>query len=717
MATRDGLNRQRSGVGTSQTAFNQGLALHRGGRLDEAVRHYLIALALEPRQFDALHMLGVLCIQRGQLEEGRELIEEAIGVQPGVAVAHGNLANALNRLKRYEDALATCERAIAVDPNFADAYGNQGLALHQLGRASAALESYRRLAALRRGDAQPVFNQAAILRELGRLDEALAAFDRVVCLKPDHAEGYRARGLTLHDLGRREEALESLDRATALNPPSAEAHFDKGNTLLALQRPEDALACFDEAIKLRPGYAEAHDGRGTALNEIKQYQEALASYDQAIVLKPDYAQAYSNRVGPLRALQRPEEAFESCERAISLRPDYAEAHNNRMGALYDLRKVDEAIAASDRALALRPDFADAHNNRAVMLLELRRLDEALRGFKRAVALQPDYAEAHFNLAMCQLMLGDEANGWAEYEWRWRTDQFEHALRDLAAPLWLGRESLHGRTILLHAEQGLGDAIQFCRHVPQVAALGATVILEVPRGLERLLSSLDGVSQVVVRDAPLPRFEFQTPLMSLPLALGISPDDRQRTYLTPDPTLASDWQSRLADDRRFRVGLCWAGGARPDQPAADAIDRRRSLSLDSFALFADIPGVTFYSLQKGPPATQLLEAQARNWSGPAIIDLTAELKDFADTAALVANLDLIVTCDTSTAHLAGALGKPVWILNRFDACWRWLHNRDDSPWYPSARLFRQPSPGDWDTVAGEVGDELRHLAKSGHMAAA
>ena len=717
MATRDGLNRQGSGVGASQIAFSQGLALHRSGRLDEAAQRYLGALALDPRHFDALHMLGVLFIQAGQLEQGKELIEGALGIRPDVAAAHANLANALNSLKRHEDALASCERAIALEPDFADAHGNRGLALHRLGRMSEALESYRRLAALRRADPQPVFNQAAILRELGRLDEALAAFDRVVCLKPDHAEGYRARGVTLHELGRWEDALSSLDHAIALNPTSAEAHFDKGRTLLALQRPEDALARFDEAIKLRPNHAEAHDGRGATLNELKRHQEALVSYDQAILLKPDYAQAYSNRVVPLRELRRLEEALESCERAISLQPDYAEAHNNRVGALYELRKVDEAIAAADRALALKPDFAQAHNNRAVMLVELRRLDEALAGFKRAVALEPDYAEAHYQMAMCQLMLGDDANGWSEYEWRWRTCQFEYALRDLGAPLWLGSESLHGRTILLHAEQGLGDAIQFCRYVPQVAALGATVVLEVLGGLERLLSRLDGVSQIVVRGAPLPRFDFQTPLMSLPLALGVRPDGLQRTYLSPDPTLSSDWRARLAGDSCFRVGLCWAGGTRPDQPVADSIDRRRSLSLDAFAPFADIPGVTFYSLQKGPPATQLFEAQARNWPGPAIIDLTAELKDFADTAALVANLDLVIACDTSTAHLAGALGKPVWILNRFDACWRWLHDRDDSPWYPSARLFGQRSPGDWDTVVAEVGDELRLLAKSGRSVAA
>jgi len=313
------------------------------------------------------------------------------------------------------------------------------------------------------------------------------------------------------------------------------------------------------------------------------------------------------------------------------------------------------------------------------------------------------------MAMCRLTRGDYAQGWAEYEWRWQTRQFEEAGRDLGAPLWLGREDLRGRTILLHGEQGLGDVLQFCRYVPQVAALGATVVLEVYAGLDRLLGRLEGVGLVVVRGRPPPPTDFQTPLMSLPLALGAGPDGERGPYLSADPEQAAVWAGRMAGPRALRVGLCWAGGTRPDQPIADAIDKRRSLSLESFALLADVPGVQIYSLQKGPPAAQLAQALARGWAGPSIIDWTDELKDFADTAALVANLDLVIACDTSTAHLAGALGKPLWVLNRFDSCWRWLTERADSPWYPSARLFRQTEPGDWDSVVQEIRRELLSLA--------
>jgi tetratricopeptide (TPR) repeat protein len=630
--------------GSAQTLWSQGLALHQAGRLGEARQQYEAALAIDPRHFDSLHLLGVICIQTGGLDQGAALIGQAIALNPHVAAAHGNLANAFNGLGRYEDALASCDRALALQPDHAESHGNRGLALYQLGRPG----------------------------------EALGSFDRLIALKPTHAKAHCNRGIMLRDLARLEEALASFGQAIALKPDYAEACYSQGITLNELGRPLEALDSFDRAIALRPDYAEAWYNQGIALRELRRPLEALASYD----------------------------------RAIALKPDYAEAHSNRGNALTDLKRYEEALASYDRAIALKPDYAEAYGNRGVMLFEMRRMEEALADYDRAIALKPDYAEAHYNRAMHSLTQGDYARGWAQYEWRWRTTQFEEAVRDLAAPLWLGREDLRGRTILLHAEQGLGDTLQFCRYVPQVAARGATVVLEVQAGLERLLARLEGVDRIVTRGQALPPHDFHTPLVSLPLALGAGPDGDLRPYLEPDPEQAAAWAARLAGTGGLRVGLCWAGGSRPDQPIAHAIDKRRSLPLEAFAPLAAIPGLELYSLQKGPPAAQLLEVQARGWPGPPIIDLTAELKDFADTAALVANLDLVISCDTSTAHLAGGLCVPVWILNRFDACWRWLADRDDSPWYPGARLFRQTVPGAWDDVIEQVKRDLLALAAQG-----
>lgn len=657
-----------------QAIFDQGLALHQAGRLDEARQRYEAALAIDPNHFDALHMLGVSCIQTGQRERAVELIRRAVRVNPAVAAAHGNLANVLNGLRRFDEALACCDRAIALNPQFAEAHGNRGQALNELGRYQEALASYERVVALK-PTAQAFFNQATLLREVGRQDAALESFDRALALKSDHAEAHRGRGVILSELGRAEEALESLDRALGLRPDYAEAHFNRAIALRELQRPEEALASHDRAIALKPTYSEAYNHRGNALIDLKRFEDGLLSY----------------------------------ERAIELKSDYADAHNNLGNALYEVRSLEPALASFRRAVALEPDHAEYHSNMGVVLNELRRLDEAMASYDQALVLQPENPETHHNQAMCRLTLGDFAEGWAQYEWRWRAGQFS-AGRELDAPLWLGGECLAGRTILLRAEQGLGDTLQFCRYVADVAAMDAKVVLEVQPGLERLLARLGGVNQVVALGADdLPPYDFHTPLMSLPLALGANPVARHGDYLSAIPEEAAAWAARLAPSGKLRVGLCWAGGVRPDRRVANRIDQRRSLSLDAFSALARVEGIQVYSLQKGPPAAQLAEAKARGWSGPQVIDLTAELKDFADTAAFVANLDLVITCDTAVAHLAGGLGKPVWILNRYDACWRWLNGRDDSPWYPSARLFRQPAPGDWDGVIERVTRALSLLA--------
>jgi tetratricopeptide (TPR) repeat protein len=690
-----------------QAIYERGLALHRSGRLEEASRLYQEVLAGDPDHVETLHLLGVYCVQTGRLEDAARLIGQAVALRPDFVDAHGNLATALNSLRRHEDALAAADRAIALQPSHASAHGNRGQALQALGRPDEALASYDQAAGLN-PTALAHFNRAAVLRELGRLDDAVAAYDQAVALKPDYAEAHRARGTTLAELGRRIEALAAHDRAVACNPAYAEGHWSRGVTLRDLGRPAEALESLDRAIALRPAYAEAHGARGNVLMDLMARDEALASYETATRLNPDYFEVWSNKVVALRELRRPDEALAAADRALAIRPDYSAGHSNRGAALYDLRRLDEALESYDRAISLQPDYAEALSNRGTVLFEMRRLPEALAAHEAALAAEPDYADAHHNQAMCRLALGDFARGWEQYEWRWRTAPYAPAVRDFAAPLWLGRESLQGRTILIHAEQGFGDALQFCRYTPAVAALGARVVLEVPGPLRRLMSRLDGVAQAIPRGETPPKIDFQVPMMSLPHALPGEGFGPQEAYLFADPTDVAAWAERLGPRTDLRVGLCWAGGTRPDQLVQDSFDKRRSLSLEAFAPLAGIQGVSFHSLQKGPPAEQLAEVVERGWAGPEILDLTAELADFADTAALVANLDLVITCDTAIAHLAGGLGKPVWILNRFDACWRWLDGREDTPWYPSGRLFNQPAPGDWANLIERVENALRRL---------
>ena len=530
----------------------------------------------------------------------------------------------------------------------------------------------------------------------GRAADAALFMTRATVADPKHADAHYNRGVALGELGQQADAAESYRRATALNPAHADAFFNRGVMLGTLGLHAEALECYARTLALQPRYAEAHQNRGIALAGLDRHAEALASYDQAIALRPGHAASHNNRGAALAALGRPLDALVEYDRAIALRPGHAEAHVNRAIALHDLDRPAEALASCDRALALRADHAEAHFNRGNALRELNRHAEALEAYERAIAIDPGHASAHWNLADCRLLLGDFAGGWREYEWRWRLRQRAHGRRDFAQPLWLGEQPLEGRTILLHAELGLGDALQFCRYVPRVAALGATVLLEVQAGLVPLLGSLTGVYEVLPRGATLPAFDYHCPLMSLPLAFRTDAATIPATipYLKSDPARVAAWQRRLGPRKQPRVGVAWSGSR------ALANDKRSMRLSDFLPLLAE--GIEWISLQKEVAADEANKLA----SITGLRHFGDELGDFADTAALIELVDLVVTVDTSVTHVAGALGKEVWILLPYGTHdWRWQLGREDSPWYPNARLFRQPAPGDWGSVVGRVAGEL------------
>jgi tetratricopeptide (TPR) repeat protein len=535
----------------------------------------------------------------------------------------------------------------------------------------------------------------------GRNDDAASLIGEAVAAQPGEVR-YRCNlAAALNQAGRAEEALATLRQTAALHPDAAEVHNNIGNALVRLGCHDEALASYDRAIALRPGYDEAFYNRGIAQQALKRYDAAAASYRQTIALQPDYLEAYNNLGIVLVELGRFEEALATYDQVLALDPDYDNAFYNRGVALQTMERYEAAIASYDQAIALRPDYADAFKNRGMTLQALDRHDEALADFDRTIAVRPDHAPTHFAKSVCILQTGDLSRGWREYEWRWRTPELMAAWRQFPEPLWRGDQPIGGKTILLHAEQGLGDTLQFCRLVPQVAALGAKVILEVQQPLWRLLADFPGATQTIIRGEELPPFDLHCPLLSLPLALGTTLETIPAvTYIAADPELLAGWRERLAALPGLRVGLVWAG--RPGLVA----DRRRSIALERFAPLAEVPGVSLVSLQKGAAAASVHASSALR-----LHDFTDDLLDFADTAALVASLDLVIGVDTSVIHLAGALGRPVWLLDRFDNCWRWLRGREDSPWYPTLRLFRQTAPGDWEGVIARVGVALRGLVDS------
>jgi predicted negative regulator of RcsB-dependent stress response len=432
-----------------------------------------------------------------------------------------------------------------------------------------------------------------------------------------------------------------------------------------------------------------------ALVEQGKLTEAVASYQQALRLKPDYAEAQCNLGMALADQGKLTEAIACYQQALRLKPDLAEAHCNLGVALAQQGELGEAMRCYQHALRLKPDYAEAHGNVGVVRAEQGKLTEAVADYQQALRLKPDYAAAHLNLAQIWLLKGEFDRGWAEYEWRWKHRGFSPP--PYPQPLWDG-SSLQGRTILLFAEQGLGDTLQFIRYAPLVQRRGGNVIVQCQEPLQRLLATCAGIDHQVVAGRALPFFDVRAPLLSLPLLFrtSLATIPPNIPYLLADPALRAHWQQELSGLREFKVGITWRGN--PEHKR----DQRRSVPLLAFAPLAAVPGVRLVSLQKGPGREQLPDLADRL----GLLDLADRLEDFADTAAVLTNLDLVITVDTAVAHLAGALGVPVWVALPLVPDWRWLLEREDSPWYPSMRLFRQSAWGDWAGVFERLTEALR-----------
>ncbi|MFZ2066612.1 MAG: tetratricopeptide repeat protein [Xanthobacteraceae bacterium] len=606
---------------------------------------------------------------------------------------------------RLAEAERIYRQILAVLPDHFDSRQLLGAIFLQRGQHAEALQHIERALKSSPDNVFVLNNQGVVLQELKRYEEALKNLERALVLRPDYADAHSNRGNVLKALLRFNEALASYDRALALRPDFAQAHSNRGDVLCELKRFEEALASCERALKLQPNFAEAHCNRANALRKLKRLDEALAGYDRALSLKPNYADAHSNRGTVLHDLHCFEEALVSYDRALALRPDFAEALSNRGNALQELHRFEEALEEYQRACRLRQDFAEAYSNCGNALRELDRFEEALASFERAIALRPEFAEAHFNAAHCLLLTGEFGRGWKQYEWRWLTDQLNSEERSFAQPQWTGSNEIAGKTILLHAEQGLGDTLQFCRYVPRVTARGARVILEVQKPLVALMPTLASGTEIIAKGDALPAFDLHCPLLSLPLAFNTELDTipGEIRYLSSDPAKRDGWRARLGPHNKSRVGLVWAGDPRKRLPNAHLIDRQRSVTFDILAPLFDVAECEFVSLQKGEDAVaQLRNSPLRH----RVIDWSGDFHDFSDTAALIDNLDLVIAVDTSVAHLAGALGKPMWLLNRYNTCWRWLLDRDDSPWYPSVRQFRQDKTRKWDPVIARVAAALR-----------
>jgi tetratricopeptide (TPR) repeat protein len=591
------------------------------------------------------------------------------------------------------------QEVLRLQPDQVDALHGAGLVAAQRGDPRGAVELIGRALELDPRNAAALCNRGLALREIRELDAALSDYDRAIEIQADFAEVYSNRGVVLLELQRLDAALASCDRAIAINPQLAEAYSNRGDVLKELNQLNEALDSYDEAIKRKPDLAEAYSNRANVLKELNRLDAALDSCNRAIEIRVDFAEAHSNRADVLWRLNRLDEALESCARALSIDPNLAQAHCNRGAVLSELGRLRTALASYDRAIAIDPGYAQAHSNRGHVLQKLGQLDGAVRDYDKAIAIDPQLAVAHFNRSTALLLSGDFDKGLGGYEWRWKSE-FGKSFEELGRfhqPRWTGKEAISGKTILLHSEQGLGDALQFCRYAPLVAESGAKVILEAPESLATLLRNLEGVSQIVANGKPLPHFDYQCPLLSLPLAFGTRLDTipAPGRYLHADPSKVAEWRARLGAKTKPRIGLVFSGNPNHRN------DARRSVALADLIRYlpADFE---YFCLQ-----TEVRDSDVRTLEAcPMVSHFRAELEaGFHETAALCECLDLVISVDTSVAHLSGALGRKTWILLPRVPDWRWLLDRSDSPWYPTMTLFRQERRDDWTGVLGQLGSRL------------
>lgn len=735
-ATRESANAQDSGAAATPDALCEiGLAHLEAGRLIDAQVSCQQALAIAPDHADGLHLMGSIARKARQDDHAVEWFARAIRQAPKPEYLT-SLAFALQRLGRTEEALKAFDKAVQLDPHDAQAWKNLADLLFELKRMDVALLAYRRVLELDPRDWDAACRSGHLHHRSGQLQEALACFDICEAVRPNQASTLAMRMLLLLDLRRFEQAATEGMRAHALDPGNADTCNHVGAALQALDRHGDALAWFDRALGLRPQMDSALYNKAVSLGRMQRISDALAIHDRlkaslgpassvtelsltelliklgrlddALDSLNSYCERYPNDAGALqlravclRGLGQLERSLEDSRRAHAIDPFNASICSNIGAVLHELGDNDEALRWLETSTALQPDNPDALNNMTVVLGQLNRLTEMAAIYARIQAIAPDHAEAALGLAHLHLLRG-EFEGWAQREVRWKVAGLPIVYPKFSQPMWRGERDISDKTILVYADEGIGDAIQFSRYVPMLAARGARVILVVHAALVPLLSKIQGVSLCLANDSSetMPAFELYCPMQSFPLTFGTRLDTVPASipYLPlPAADHVSAWNDRLPSRDRLRVGLVWSGNPNHSN------DRNRSIPLELFTRVLDADA-SFISLQKDvrPTDRSVLEQTE-------IIDLTAELIDFSKTAALLCCLDLVITVDTSVAHLAGALGRRTWILLPQPPDYRWLLDREDSPWYPTMRLFRQGETREYASVLDRVRSELAVLS--------
>lgn len=721
-----------------QSMLQQAIQTFESGNLDSADLMLKRILQIDSQNLPALIILGLIKASQENYKESANYLARAARLNPDDASIQYNLAKALSDSGNDKEALEHHKKAVALAPNNPEAWLNYGKSVFNLGRYDDALLYYDRALNLNLNSYEAWINKGLVLHTLERFTESYQAFKRALSINPNHFEALNSLGISLHALGRYDEALSEYDKALSISPDYWNALINKGITLHSLKLFDDALLSYDAALSLNPNLSQAWFNRGLVFFSQNDYDEALSNFEKALSFNPNYYEALNNKGLVLKHKKRYSKALELFELAIKNHPNRYDAHSNLTGLLYEVKEYHLAMIQCNIALSLKPNFYEPYNHRGLIYLGLNQHNEAIKNFdialgfdpknhevwnnrgftlhqlnrnieaidhfNKALSFKPDYHDALWNKSIALLIEGNYEEGLPLYESRWKSENVLMrigGLRKFNAPLWLGHGSLKNKTIFIYSEQGLGDFIQLCRYIHLLDKEGANIILEVPNALIKLLENLKNICQIICQGDELPFYDYHCPILSLPLAFKTTLKSIPRipNYLNLDINhqMIQQWDARLGFSKKHRIGLVWSGNISHHN------DHNRSIPLKNILNYLP-EQLDYVSLQKEIRSSD----QSILASNPHIFNFSNDLKDFTDTAALIQCLDLVITVDTSVAHLAGALDIKTLLLLPYAPDWRWLLNREDSPWYPSMKLYRQKEIGNWDTVLNQVAFDLNLL---------
>ncbi len=677
----------------------RGSVLQGLNRGSEAIASLRAAVATAPNSPEAHYSLGNAFLAQDRRSEAIAAYRQALKLRPNFAEAWWNLGNALVEAEEWEEAIRVIRRALQLAPKAAALHNNLSVALRKLGQFEPAIDAARRALTIDPGYVDALNNLGIASKLAGRVEEAISTYRSAVTLNPQSYDSHYNLGLALGTAGRHHEEELAYLQALALRPQSADAWYGIGAARHGLERWESARAAYRACLAAEPAMAKAWHAIGLTHHREMQYQEAIDAYEQALVVGGPNREIANNVVACLLEMRRWTEAERKVRPLVNAHPDFVSGWANLSAALNRQYRYRESEAAARRALALDPKSVDAHNNLGAVLAAMGHHDEARMAFNTALALDPKLGSARVNVGFIQLISGELEPGWAAHELRLEKLRLTDLKRLAGRTRWSAKSARPGERVFVPGEQGLGDTLQFMRYLPLLAARGCSVQLEVQPALTRLLRAFPGVATITAQGEPLPSFDSYCPLLSLPFEFGTHLNTIPPVVPVTAPVDRRDhWATRInSHPARLRVGFSWCGNPNHEN------DQNRSIPLATFRqLFDACPGVHFFSLQKNPKAedAEMLAGIAN------VTDLGPALSDFIETAAAIAALDLVVSVDTSVAHLAATLGKPVLLLLCFAPDWRWLLHRTDTPWYPSMTLFRQDVAGDWSEPLSRVVERLR-----------